>query len=149
MMRRWLGGSGISVVLHAVLAAILIWAAARPSAIDTNSIPSPRTKMIFTVLGNGVGQGGGDGPMAAAPRPRRPPSTRPPDSIEPRTITDVESPRADVPAIATDTLDELPGARTDVDGPAAGKGGGPGGGGGEGPGSGPGKGPGAGEGDVY
>ena len=150
MTRRWWGGPGISILFHAVLLSILIWAAARPPRIDaTAAVASARTKIVYTVKPGspGSGRSGGD-PAATTPREARLRDARLLDVSAPRTITNVEPlPVAAVPDIATQDVENVPGALLRVDGTTVGRGFGPGGGGGPGPGIGPGVGPGAG--DVY
>ena len=155
MTRRWWGGPGISVVLHAALMTILIWAAARPSRLDaTPAIASTRTKFVYTVgprleAGPGVSRKGAGNPLATTPRMVRAPETQLLNVTAPSAITSVEpTPVAAVPAIVTQDIDIVPGAPMPADGTTTGKGSGTGGGGGHGTGYGPGDGSGEG-GDVY
>jgi len=143
MTRRWWGGPGISVVLHAGLLFTLIWIAAHPSRIDASAaVASTRTKFVFTVGPRGAG--GGD-PVVAVPRvPPRSGNTRRLVIDAPPTIMNVDPPPA-VPSITTQEIDILPGAAMPVDGTDP-RGSGPGRGGGKGPGNGPGDGPGEGPG---
>ena len=148
MTRRWWGGSGISLVLHAGLLTILIWAAARPSRVDATATPaSLRTKLIYTV-GPGGPKPGGGGPDTVMPRMAPPRPTQPLDVTAPAAITRVEPiPVAAMPSITTQAVDILPGASLPVDGTSVGQGSGPGTGIGRGPGSG--STDGSGPGDVY
>ena len=149
MTRRWWGGPGISVVLHAALLVALLYAAGRPSPVDARAATaSRRTRFIFVVMPGQTGGPGGGPAAAGAPRPARLPDRRPLDVVAPRTIDNVDPrPVAAVPAITTQDTDFLPGAPMPVDGATPGAGLGTGTGGGRGPGMGPGAGPGVG--DVY
>ena len=150
MTRRWWGGPGISVLVHAVLFAALFYAAAHASRIDaTAAAASRRTKFIYTVTPDGRGGPGGSTPVAAAPRRAHlPERSRPLATVAPRSIANADpTPVAAVPLIATTDVDFVPGAPMVVDGTTVGKGPGNGSGGGSGPGIGPGGGPGIG--DVY
>jgi protein TonB len=150
MTRRWWGGPGISVVLHAALLVALIYAAAHPPRVAaTAATASRRTRFVFTVTPAAGGGPGGGAPTAAAPRPAHlPERSRPLETIAPRALTTVDPlPVAPVPVIATPDVDFVPGAPMAVPGTTLGKGAGPGAGGGNGPGLGPGEGPGIG--DVY
>jgi TonB family protein len=149
MTRRWWGGPGISVVLHAALVVVLIYAAAQPSQLAaTASRLSIPTKFIYTVTPGLARAGSGDLTAAAAPRRTHFRDSAPIELVTPRSITNVEPPPAAVvPVITAHDFDLLPGAPTPIDGSMVVRGSGPGGGGGRGSGSGPGEGPGAG--DVY
>jgi protein TonB len=148
MARRWWGGPGLSILLHAALLVVLLYVATQPSQLATTAVvPVQRTKFIYTVTPGRAGAGGGS-PSAAAPRPARAPESTPVRVVEPRTLTNVEPPRAAaVPVITPAAVDVLPGAPMAVDGSTVGRGVGSGAGAGRGPGFGPGEGPGAG--DVY
>jgi TonB family protein len=149
MTRRWWGGPGISLLVHAVLLVGLIYAAAHSSRVDaTAAAASRRTRFVYTVTPGRQGGPGGATPQAAAPRPARLPESRPLEPVAPRTLSRVDPlPVAPVPTIATADTDFVPGAPMAVAGTTAGWGPGTGSGGGSGPGIGPGEGPGTG--DVY
>jgi periplasmic protein TonB len=150
MTRRWWGGPGISLVLHAALFLVLVWLAGRPSSLDaTGATPSRRTRFIHVVTpGRLGGPGGATTAAAGTPRPARVPDTRPLDVVAPRTIENVATrPVAAVPAITTEDITLVPGAPMPVDGTTPGAAVGSGAGAGRGPGMGPGAGPGVG--DVY
>jgi periplasmic protein TonB len=148
MTRRWWGGPGISVGLHAALFVALLYVTVQPSQMTAPAVaPSIRTKFIHTVTPGPVGAGGGS-PEAGRPRMARLPDSAPVEIVPPRSITNVEPPpAAAVPVITAQGVDVVPGAPMDVDGTTVGRGSGPGAGGGRGPGMGPGQGPNAG--DVY
>jgi TonB family protein len=147
MARRWWGGPGISVILHAALLVVLVFAAVQPSQLAaTAAIAARPMKFIYTAAPGREGSGGGQ-PTAAAPRAAHLPESAPVTVAAPRSMPNVDQPVAAVPAIATQDVDVLPGAPMALDGSTPGRGSGPGRGGGHGPGMGPGDGPGAG--DVY
>jgi len=148
MTRRWWGGPGISVALHAALFVVLLYLAAQPSQMAaTAASAATRLKFVYTVTPGVPGAGSGR-PDAARPRPARLRDSTPVAIVPPRSITSVEPPpAAAVPAIAAHDVDVLPGAPMAIDGDTVGAGTGGGPGGGRGPGMGPGEGPGAG--DVY
>lgn len=149
MTRRWWGGPGISLVLHAALLAALLYVAARHSPVAaTDSGTATPIKMVYITRLGLPGSGSGD-PQASAPRTMRAPESAPIQIMPARSLTNVEPPPvATVPVITTQDVDVLPGAPMPVDGSTAGRGSGPcAGGGGNGPGIGPGNGPGIGE--VY
>jgi periplasmic protein TonB len=149
MTRRWWGGPGLSVVLHAALFVVLMYVAVQPSqAIPTPPIAATPAKFVYIVRPGPSGSGGGD-PLAAAPRiaHARDSAPAPVPIIPPQSITNVEPPPVAVPVIAAQDVDVLPGAPMPVDGTTVGRGSGPGAGAGRGPGMGPGEGPGAS--DVY
>jgi len=148
MTRRWWGGPGLSVVLHAALFVVLIHVVAQPSKLAaTVATPSIRTKFVYTVTPGPSGAGSGD-PTAAAPRPARGHDSAPVPTVPAQSVTHVEPlPAAAVPVITAQDLDVLPGAPMPVDGSTVGRGTGPGAGAGRGTGMGPGEGPGAG--NVY
>jgi protein TonB len=145
MNRRWWGGPGLSVMLHAVLLVVLIYTAARPPRVDaTAAIPSRRPIFTYTAT-QGPSGGPGGGAPGAAPRRAHIPESRPLDTVAPRNITSVEPlPVAAVPAITSQDVDMVPGAPMPVEGTSVGDGSGVGAGGSRGPGIGPGDGPGVG-----
>jgi len=148
MTRRWWGGPGLSILLHAALLVVLLDVAAQPSQLATPAVAAAtRTKFIYTVTSGLPGSGGG-APTATAPRPARVRDSVPVAIEPPLTIARAEPPPvAAVPVITAAAIDLVPGAPMPVDGATVGRGSGPGAGGGRGPGLGPGDGPGAG--DVY
>jgi periplasmic protein TonB len=148
MTRRWWGGPGISVVLHAALFVMLLYVAAHPSqAAATAAALSTPLRFIYTVTAGVPGSGGG-AETAAAPRAARLPASIPVATAAPPTLTNVDPrPVAAVPVITEQNVDVLPGAPMPLDGTTVGRGSGAGAGGGHGPGLGPGDGPNAG--DVY
>jgi TonB family protein len=148
MTRRWWGGPGISLGLHATLLLLLLVAAARPSHLAaTPAIASKAVKFIYTVAPGPQGAGGGSD-TAAEPRTAHVPESAPIVIAAPRAITNLDPrPVAAVPVMTEQAVDVLPGAPMPLDGSTPGRGSGPGTGGGNGPGMGPGEGPGAGE--VY
>ena len=149
MTRRWWGGPGNSVTLHAALLVVLIWAAAHPARVDARAASaSRRTTFIYTVTPGATAGAGGGTPVSAAPRRARVPDSEPLNPVAPRTITNVDPlPDRAMPTITMQDADMFLGAPTSVDGTAVGTGSGLGTGGGRGPGIGPGEGPGVG--DVY
>ena len=150
MTRRWWGGPGLSLLVHAVLLVGLIYAAAHPARVGaTAAAASRRARFIYTVTPGPAGGPGGARPQAAAPpRRARLPDSRPLDMVAPPPISPVDPrPVAPVPAIVTTDASFLAGAPTALDGTTAGNGPGTGAGGSQGPGIGPGEGPGVG--DVY
>ena len=148
MTRRWWGGPGLSVALHAALFVVLVYVAAQPSQMSaTAASAATRLKFVYTVTPGAPGAGSGS-PDAARPRPAHLRDSTPVAIVPPRSITNVEPPpAAAVPAIAAHDVDVLPGAPMAIDGDTVGAGWGGGPGGGRGSGTGPGEGPGAG--DVY
>jgi periplasmic protein TonB len=147
MSRRWWGGSGISIVFHAALLLVVLYAATPSSQIDaTPAVASPRTKIVYTVFGVGSGfLRTSGGPAAAAPRTAHIPERRPLNLVPPQTLDRIEVlPIGMMPAIVTDKVDVLPGALMPVDGTALGTGSGA-----VGRGSGNGRRDGPGAGDVY
>jgi protein TonB len=148
MARRWWGGPGISVVLHAALFVVLLYVAAQPLQLATTAVlQSTRTKFIYTVTPGLPGSGGGAA-TAAASRAARAPETVPAQVVSPRSLRDAEPPPvAAVPVITSQAVEVLPGAPLPVDGSTLGAGTGSGAGAGHGSGLGPGAGPGAG--DIY
>jgi len=149
MTRRWWGGPGISLILHAALLAALLYAAARQSPVAaTDRGTATPIKMVYIARVGPPGAGSGE-LRATAPRMIRAPERAPMQLVTPRSLTHAEPPPvASVPVITAHDVEVLPGAPMPVDGSTAGRGSGPGpGGGGNGPGLGPGDGPGVGE--VY
>ena len=149
MTRRWWGGPGISVVLHAALFVVLLYVTVQPSSLTaTPRIAPTPAKFVYIVRPGPEGSGGGD-PLATTPRIAhlRDSAPAPVPIVSPQSITNVEPPPVAVPVITAQDVDVLPGAPMRVDGMTVGRGSGPGAGGGRGPGMGPGEGPGAG--DVY
>src|SRR5262245_24789696 len=146
MTRRWWGGPGISVALHAALFVGLLYVAAQSSQM-TVTAPSAFTRVKFIHTATPGPEGAGSGrPDAGRPRPAQMRERTPVAIVPPRSITNVEPPpAAAVPAIAANAVDTLPGAPMAIDADTVGAGSGGGPGGGRGPGVGPGEGPGAGD----
>ena len=147
MTRRWWGGPGLSLVIHAALLISLIHFAGLRARVDATNATSPARIRFVSLVTSATGAGSGGGaPAAALPRPARMRASRPLDVAPPRAFTSVEPlPVAAVPVIATEAVDMTLGAPLAVNGDSRGRGTGPGAGGGDGPGLGPGGGPG----DVY
>lgn len=148
MTRRWWGGPGLSVALHAALFVVLLYVATQPPQMSaTAPSATTRLKFVYTVTPGPAGAGSGS-PDAGRPRTAHMRDDTPVAIVPPRSITNTEPPpTAAVPAIAAQDVDVLPGAPMRIDGDTVGAGSGGGPGGGRGPGMGPGEGPGAG--DVY
>lgn len=149
MTRRWWGGPGISLVLHAALLAALLYVATQRSRVAATDSGTPTPIKMVYVARPGVPGSGSGRADAAAPRTMRSPETAPILTVAPESLTNVDPPPpAPVPVITTEDVDVLPGAPTPLGGATIGKGSGKGpGGGGNGPGIGPGDGTGVGE--VY
>ena len=149
MNRRWWGGPGISLVLHAALLAALLYLAARPSSVAaTDTGAATPIKMVYITRPGASGAGSGR-PQATTARTVRSAERTAVQIVTPQSLTNIDPPpTATVPMISTQDADVLPGAPMPLDGSSAGRGMGTGpGGGGKGPGLGPGEGPGVG--DVY
>lgn len=129
---------GVSVVLHAALAVLLLlYAGISPEQVSTKAVPI-RTDLVFLQRA-GSGGGGGGNPAPAPPQRTEIPVHRPPAvAVEAATVPVDLPPTLDVPVQATSTM--LQSSGTSLSAPP-----GPGGGGkgtGSGPGDGPGLGPG-------
>jgi TonB family protein len=148
MTRRWWGGPGLSLLLHAALLAALLYVAARPSPVAaTDTGAATPIKMVYVARIGLPGSGSGT-PDAAKPRMMRAPETAPIQLVPPKSLTNAEPPPvATVPAITAERVDVLPGAPMPLDGTTVGRGLGGRAGIGNGPGLGPGAGPGID--DVY
>ena len=148
MTRRWWGGPGISVAIHAALFVLLLYVAANPPQVAATATgPATPLRFVSIVTPGPRGSGGGR-PDAGRPRAARMPDSAPVAIVAPPSITNVEPlPAASIPVITAQSDDVLPGAPMAIDGTSVGRGSGPGAGGGRGPGIGPGEGPGVD--DVY
>src|SRR5262245_8506306 len=123
MTRRWWGGPGISVVLHAALFVVLMYVAVHPSqVIPTPAIAATPAKVVYIVRPGPAGAGSGV-QNAAAPRQAHMRESVPVEIAAPRSITNVDPPPvAAVPLIAAQDVDVLPGAPMPVDGTTVGRG---------------------------
>jgi protein TonB len=148
--KSYLLKSSWSVVLHAIVLGVFLYAITRPGAMDTirKVINTPDITWIAQP-GPGGGGGGGGNKMPEPPRkaeiaPPKPRSIEPPPkpAVEPPKI-----PQANIPAVTAVT--ELPGAATSTPDATVAQGPSTGGGGGTGTGSGVGPGTGSGYGDGY
>lgn len=138
-------GTGLSIIAHAILAGILVYAATHVSqVVETASDVTDRLKVVLLDDRPGPGaarKGGGDEspdpPRPAVPAPAKPIQVTPADRP-------MDTPASDVivPVITVQAQQMLPGALVPVD-PRS-----PGRGSGRGPGSGPGDGPGLGPGGL-
>ena len=148
MTRRWWGGSGISLLLHAVLLAALLYAATRPSPVSATDTGAPTPIKIVYIARPGSPASGSGSPTAAKPRMLRAPESAPVQLVPPESLTNAEPPpMATVPVITAQNIEMLPGAPMPVDGSTVGRGSGDRAGGGNGPGLGPGDDPGIN--DIY
>jgi protein TonB len=133
---RWREGTGLSLAIHGIALAVAAYGIARaPEALRTAG-ESMRVPAFFDRPGGGGGGGGGaDAPDP--PRTVRPSGNRPRDVTMAARPADVPPPDVNIPAMAAQPIDFLPGATAVVDGTSPGRGTGAGGGGARGPGSGP------------
>src|SRR5262245_3523935 len=116
MTRRWWGGPGISVALHAALFVGLLYFAAQSSEM-TVTTPSAFTRVKFIHPAPPAPHCAASGrPGPGGPRPPQIRERTPVAIVPPRSITNVEPPpAAAVPAIAANAVDTPPGAPMAID----------------------------------
>ena len=149
MSGSWREGTGLSIAGHAVVVSLLLYAATHVKQV-AQSIAAVSGPLVFLDRpGTGGGGGGGGDKTAEPPRPAQVVETRPARiAAVPNPADTPPPPDVNIPVVTANAVEMLPGALTQIDGTAPGRGAGPGGGGGRGPGSGPGEGPGLGPGRL-
>src|SRR5262245_9550946 len=122
MTQRSLGGSGISLVLHAALFVVLIYVAAQPSPLAAPPIAGTPAKFVYIVRPGPPGAGGATTGIAP-PRAPRVPERVPVSLVPPQSISHTEPPPiTPVPVIAAEEMAPAPGVATGIDGIPGGKG---------------------------
>jgi protein TonB len=145
---RWWEGTSVSFGVHAVLLAVLFYAAAHVPAVVKTAVDASGPLEYFSARSGPARGGGGGGDELPAPAQQaRIPLSKPSTLAAANNPADTP-PVPNVPVVTAQAVEAIPGALIGIDTGAPGRGTGPGGGAGRGAGDGDGDGPGAGAGSL-